>query len=54
MFRIRVDEDIELELMNTFRTQEVYDVAMKNRERLQRWLLWVDRATIESMDEFYE
>ncbi len=54
MFKIKIDENIELELMNTFRTEEVYDVAMKNKEHLQKWLLWIDGATIDSMDEFYE
>ncbi len=54
MFRIKIEQDLELELMNTFRTKEVYDVAIKNKEDLQKWLLWIDRATIESMDEFYE
>lgn len=54
MFRLKVDKDIELELMNIYRTQEVYNAAMKHKEEIQKWLLWVDRATIENMDEFYE
>ena len=39
MFRLKVDEGIELELVNTFRAQEIYDVAMKNKERLESYLL---------------
>ena len=39
MFRLSIDKDIELELVNTFRTEEIYDVAMKNKERLEPWLL---------------
>ena len=53
MFRLKVDKDIELELVNTFRTQEIYDVAMKNKERLEPWLLWVKSANIDNMNDFY-
>ena len=54
MFRLKVDEDIELELVNTFRTEEIYDVAMKNKERLEPWVLWIKGANIDNMNEFYE
>jgi len=53
MFKIKVEDELYLEIVNSFRTEEIFEVAQKNYGRLKRWLLWIDGATIDSMNEFY-
>lgn len=41
-FRLKVDENSELELINQDYADELFDLIEKNREYLKEWLPWLD------------
>ncbi|MEH7885676.1 GNAT family protein [Bacillus sp. JJ1609] len=43
MFSFKVDEEIEIELMQQHHKEELYALIDTNREHLRKWLLWVDK-----------
>ena len=43
MFSYKVNEQIELELLQQHHKDELYELVDKNREHLRKWLLWVDK-----------
>ena len=43
MFSFKVDEEIEIELMQQHHKEELYALIDTNREHLRTWLLWVDK-----------
>ncbi|AYC28877.1 GNAT family N-acetyltransferase [Paenisporosarcina cavernae] len=43
MFSFPVDEEIQLELLQTHHKEELYALIDTNREHLRKWLLWVDK-----------
>lgn len=45
MLGIRVDKDIDLRLHHANRADGVFRLVDENRERLRRWLPWVDETT---------
>ncbi|MEY8349043.1 GNAT family protein [Bacillus cereus] len=42
MFKLRVDDDIELQLLEKHHKEELYELIDQNRNHLRRWLPWVD------------
>jgi ribosomal-protein-serine acetyltransferase len=44
MFRLRVDAGIQLKLLETSEAKALYTLADRNRERLRKWLPWVDQT----------
>ena len=53
MFRIRVDEQIELALIGHQHAQPLYEIIDQNREFLERWLPWVDNTKAVSDTEAF-
>ena len=45
MFSYKVDEQIEIELLQQKDKEELYKLIDENREHLRKWLLWVDKRT---------
>lgn len=43
MFSFKVDEEIEIELMQQHHKDELYALIDDNRDHLRKWLLWVDK-----------
>ena len=43
MFTFKVDDNIEIELLQQQHKEELYTLIDKNRDHLRRWLLWVDK-----------
>ena len=43
MFSYKVDEQIEIELLQQHHKEELYRLIDSNREHLRKWLLWVDK-----------
>ena len=44
MFRLIVDDEIEIRMLEESDTNEVFELVNRNREHLRRWLIWVDRS----------
>lgn len=44
MFRLTVDDEIEIRMLEESDTNEVFALVDRNREHLRRWLIWVDRS----------
>ena len=44
MFRRTVAPGVELKLLETSEAKALYNIADRNRERLRRWLPWVDQT----------
>ncbi|MBS1787703.1 MAG: GNAT family N-acetyltransferase [Acidobacteria bacterium] len=44
MFRLNVDDEIEIRMFEESDTAEVFALVDRNREHLRRWLIWVDRS----------
>lgn len=42
MFTLRVDDEIELQLLEKHHKEELYQLIDQNRNHLRRWLPWVD------------
>ncbi|ABS23563.1 GNAT family N-acetyltransferase [Bacillus cytotoxicus] len=42
MFTLRVDDEIELQLLEKHHKEELYQLINQNRNHLRRWLPWVD------------
>ena len=42
MFTLRVDDEIELQLLEKHHKEELYELIDQNRNHLRRWLPWVD------------
>lgn len=54
MFTLRVDEEIELQLLEKHHKDELYELVDSNREHLREWLPWVDRTkTAEAYNEIF-
>lgn len=45
MFAFKVDDEIDLELINHNGKEELFRLIDDNREHLRKWLVWVDRRT---------
>jgi ribosomal-protein-serine acetyltransferase len=43
MFSFKVNDQIEIELLQQQHKEELFNLVDKNREHLRRWLLWVDK-----------
>ncbi|WP_342433140.1 GNAT family protein [Neobacillus sp. FSL H8-0543] len=43
MFSYKVDEQIEIELLQQHHKEELFHLIDSNREHLRKWLLWVDK-----------
>ncbi len=41
-FRLKIDENSELELLNETHAEELFDLIEDNREYLKQWLPWLD------------
>ena len=44
MFRLRVDRNIQLKLLEERHAEMLYLLTDRNREHLRRWLSWVDKV----------
>lgn len=53
-FTYRIDEHIELQLNQPHHAEAIFAVVQANREHLQKWMPWVDEATLESTQDFIE
>ncbi|KGR82102.1 GNAT family N-acetyltransferase [Lysinibacillus odysseyi] len=45
MFSFKVDEEIEMELLQQHHKEELFELIDRNRQYLRQWLLWVDKRT---------
>lgn len=45
MFSYKVDEEIEMELLQQHHKEELFELIDRNRKYLRQWLLWVDKRT---------
>lgn len=52
MFTLRVDDEIELQLLEKHHKEELYQLINQNRNHLRRWLPWVDGT--KSADAYNE
>jgi ribosomal-protein-serine acetyltransferase len=50
MFSFKVDEQIEIELLQQHHKKELYNLVNENRDHLRKWLLWVDKR--KSAEDF--
>jgi ribosomal-protein-serine acetyltransferase len=50
MFSFKVDEQIEIELLQQHHKEELYELINENRYHLRKWLLWVDKR--KSVEDF--
>lgn len=51
MFTFKVNDQIELELMQQHHKEELYHLIDSNRDHLRPWLLWVDkRKAVEDLE----
>lgn len=50
MFSFKVDEQIEIELLQQHHKEELYELINENRDHLRKWLLWVDKR--KSAEDF--
>ncbi|MFF2752902.1 GNAT family N-acetyltransferase [Psychrobacillus sp. NPDC058041] len=50
MFSFKVNDQIEIELLQQQHKEELFNLVDKNREHLRRWLLWVDKR--KSAEDF--
>ncbi|GAF11518.1 ribosomal-protein-L7p-serine acetyltransferase [Bacillus sp. JCM 19046] len=48
MFSFKVNDQIELELMQHHHKGELYDLIDSNRQHLRQWMLWVDKRNAVS------
>lgn len=53
-FSYRVDEHIEICLLQPHHAQDLYAVVDANRDYLRAWLPWAKDATLESIEDFIE
>lgn len=44
MFKLKVDDEIEIRMLEEFDADEVFGLVNRNREYLRQWLIWVDRT----------
>ena len=44
VFRLKVDDEIEIRMLQEADTETVYALVDRNREHLGQWLIWVDRS----------
>ena len=42
MFTLKVDHEIELQLLQIKDSSELFELVQRNRDSLRRWLPWVD------------
>jgi len=42
MFRLEIDEDLALELLHIKDADKIYELGVKNRDELKKWLPWVE------------
>lgn len=52
MFTLRVNEEIELQLLEKRHKEELYELVDQNREHLREWLPWVDN--MKSAEDYNE
>lgn len=52
MFTFKVDEQIEIELLQQHHKEELYELIDVNRDHLRKWMLWVDKR--KSAEDFEE
>lgn len=44
MFKLKVDDEIEIRMLEESDTETVFALVDRNREHLRRWLIWVDAS----------
>ncbi|MEK7829705.1 MAG: GNAT family N-acetyltransferase, partial [Acidobacteriota bacterium] len=62
MFRLKVDDEIEIRMLEESDAETVFALVDRNREYLRQWLIWVDasdspevvRQYIKDSKRFYE
>ena len=47
MFRIQIEENLHLELLQMIHSQELFALVDQNREHLRQWLPWLDDSKSE-------
>ncbi|MDO8827577.1 GNAT family N-acetyltransferase [Methylophaga sp.] len=50
---MKIDENIELQLLSLDHTEELYDLVDSNRQHLRQWLPWLDANTSPSDTEYF-
>jgi ribosomal-protein-serine acetyltransferase len=50
MFTFKVDNEIEIELLQQHHKEELFNLIDENRDHLRKWLLWVDKR--KSAEDF--
>ncbi|MCZ2991029.1 GNAT family N-acetyltransferase, partial [Acinetobacter baumannii] len=54
MFTLRVDDEIELQLLEKHHKEELYQLLDQNRNHLRKWLPWVDGTkSADAYDEIF-
>lgn len=54
MFTLRVDDEIELQLLEKHHKGELYQLLDQNRNHLRKWLPWVDGTkSADAYDEIF-
>ena len=46
MFSFRVDDDLELRLLEERYAKDLFELMHKNRDHLSKWIRWPDRVTV--------
>ena len=44
MFRLKVDDEIEIRMLEEADTETIFALVDRNREHLRQWLIWVDHS----------
>ncbi|MGH9800184.1 MAG: GNAT family N-acetyltransferase, partial [Blastocatellia bacterium] len=44
MFKLKVDDEIEIRMLEESDAETVFALVDRNREYLRQWLIWVDRS----------
>ena len=48
MFRLKIDDDLELQLLEERHAEELFALTDENRDYLREWLPWLDNTTCVS------
>ena len=53
MFKLKIDNEIDLELIHPSHAKELFEIIERNRELFRQWFLWVDSIKeVEDEEKF--
>lgn len=53
MFKLKVDDEIEIRMLEEPDTETIFALVDRNREHLRQWLIWVDRSDTPEITRQY-